>query len=248
EVRVSLNDGTEHGHLDALDHWQVSARRSDEHRVVELRGMQRPRTPQTDLVEPARSPEPGFRLLYHGPEMTRDLARDAYRRSESAWEDAGFPRATVGLHYGADGLGLHIRVPGGERTFVAPDAVNRYDNEPPDINGDSVQLYLRFGDELCGWMLVPETDPTVRVRPIDGWRCSRLVTAHWEPTSGGGYAVFVRIANDLPDAVDVIVNEKPSGRERRRGQLVLSGGRGEFVYLRGDRHDADRLVPIRYVR
>ncbi|HEY6830230.1 MAG TPA: heparinase II/III family protein, partial [Gemmatimonadaceae bacterium] len=191
EVRVSLNDGTEHGHLDALDHWQVSARRGDEHRVVELRGMQRPRTPQTGLVEPARSPEPGFRILYHAPEMTRDLARDAYRRSESAWEEAGFPRATVGLHYGADGLGLNIRVPGGERTFVPPDAVNRYDNEPPDINGDSVQLYLRFGDELCGWMLVPETDPTVRVRPIDGWRCSRLVTAHWEPTSGGGYALFV---------------------------------------------------------
>jgi hypothetical protein len=37
--------------------------------------------------------------------------------------------------------------------------------------------------------------------------------------------------------LDVLVNETVPGRERRRGQLVLSGGRGEFVYLRGDRHD-----------
>ena len=29
-----------------------------------------------------------------------------------------------------------------------------------------------------------------------------------------------------------------------RGQLVLSGARGEFVYLRGDRHDAASLLPF----
>jgi hypothetical protein len=42
-----------------------------------------------------------------------------------------------------------------------------------------------------------------------------------------------------------VVNEMPRGRSRRRGQLVLSGARGEFVYLRGDRHDRWRLVPLR---
>ena len=41
--------------------------------------------------------------------------------------------------------------------------------------------------------------------------------------------------------MDVIVNEMPSGRERRRGQLVLSGARtGERVYLLGDRHRVER--------
>ena len=35
--------------------------------------------------------------------------------------------------------------------------------------------------------------------------------------------------------MDVIVNERPANRERRRGQLVLSGG-GGFAYLAGDRH------------
>jgi hypothetical protein len=42
--------------------------------------------------------------------------------------------------------------------------------------------------------------------------------------------------------LDVIVNETVSGRARRRGQLVLSGAAGEFVYLRGDRHDPGRLL------
>jgi hypothetical protein len=48
-------------------------------------------------------------------------------------------------------------------------------------------------------------------------------------------------------AIDVLVNEKPDNRERRRGQLVLSGSNGEFVYLRGDRQDADRLIPIKLI-
>jgi hypothetical protein len=43
---------------------------------------------------------------------------------------------------------------------------------------------------------------------------------------------------------DVLVNETAPGRERRRGQLVLSGAQGEFVYLRGDRHDSPRLIPL----
>ena len=42
--------------------------------------------------------------------------------------------------------------------------------------------------------------------------------------------------------VDVLVNEIAAGRARRRGQLVLSGARGEFVYLRSDRHDRERLL------
>jgi hypothetical protein len=32
-----------------------------------------------------------------------------------------------------------------------------------------------------------------------------------------------------------MVNEISRDRERRRGQLVLSGGSGEFIYLQGDR-------------
>jgi hypothetical protein len=48
--------------------------------------------------------------------------------------------------------------------------------------------------------------------------------------------------DSAPIAVDVIVNETAPGRERRRGQLVMSGANGEFAYLAGDRHDPARLL------
>jgi hypothetical protein len=59
-----------------------------------------------------------------------------------------------------------------------------------------------------------------------------------------GYEMTIDLTQ-IPLAVDVIVNEMPRSRERRRGQLVMSGAEGEFVYLRGDRHDEERLVPLR---
>jgi hypothetical protein len=45
-------------------------------------------------------------------------------------------------------------------------------------------------------------------------------------------------------AFDLIVNDAAAGRTRRRGQLVLSGSRGEFVYLRGDRHDPHAMLLV----
>jgi hypothetical protein len=44
-------------------------------------------------------------------------------------------------------------------------------------------------------------------------------------------------------AFDLVVNERPPERERRRGQLVLSGG-GGFAYLQGDRQDPAGAVII----
>jgi len=41
---------------------------------------------------------------------------------------------------------------------------------------------------------------------------------------------------------DVLVNDMGAGRSRRRGQLVLSGADGEFVYLRGDRQPVSRFL------
>ena len=70
--------------------------------------------------------------------------------------------------------------------------------------------------------------------------------ASWSRTPTG-WVLLVKLdrsALGRAVALDVIVNEMPSWRERRRGQLVLSGGRGESAYLRGDRQDRARLVPM----
>ena len=42
---------------------------------------------------------------------------------------------------------------------------------------------------------------------------------------------------------ELVVNERPPDRERRRGQLVLSGG-GGFGYLMGNRRPTSRFVRL----
>jgi hypothetical protein len=82
------------------------------------------------------------------------------------------------------------------------------------------------------------------VLAIEGWEKGLTVSGRWQPTQSG-YAIVADVAlpaGTTEASLDVIVNETAPGRERRRGQLVLSGARGEFVYLRGDRHDVARLL------
>jgi len=85
------------------------------------------------------------------------------------------------------------------------------------------------------------------MRVAEGWSGELRPRATWQ-TSGDGYQLDVELPLP-PDAtrlaLDVLVNVSGPGRARRRGQLVLSGGRGEFVYLRSDRHDRMRLIPVR---
>jgi len=67
----------------------------------------------------------------------------------------------------------------------------------------------------------------------------KAVTAAWCPTEDG-YSIVVAIDVGWPIepgerfSVQLVVNEMHAARERRAGQLALSGGRG-WVYLRGDR-------------
>ncbi len=178
------------------------------------------------------------------------LGEPTYRRSEERWEEAGRPAARVAFAVSTKALIVDVQVTTPEPRFVPADAVNPYDNEPPDINGDGVQLYLRTLDNGGAWLLVPE--PTaksgmVRARAIDGWGSLKLGRTSWRRTREG-YELRVevpmreplQVGSDL--ALDVLVNETAPGRERRRGQLILSGPDGEFVYLRGDRHDPARLL------
>ena len=177
------------------------------------------------------------------------LGGESYRRSEETWDDAGNPTAEIALENEHGELVIEVSVTNADRTFAPSDAANRLDNESADVNGAGVQLYLRTDDATAGYVLVPNaSDHSVQVRPIDGWGSGLPVLATWTATDDG-YVVEVhvtvpqRTGGTVVD-LDVIVNERPADRERRRGQLVLSGGGGEFVYLRGDRHDPDRLIPI----
>jgi hypothetical protein len=213
--------------------------------------------PQLRDAEPRPRPT---RLDAHAP-WTASLGEPHYRRSEQSWEAAGGPRAQVRMT--ADDRALHLSIAveiGREPTFVPAGLENPLDNERPEVNGDGVQLFVVPGPldaagDLAGWLLVPGADGAVRVIATTPAAAQVALTAGAARTTDG-YVVDVAVPraalvrscavheHDRTIALDVLVNEMPAGRERRRGQLVLSGAREGFVYLQGDRHDAARCLPF----
>ncbi|MGQ0640982.1 MAG: heparinase II/III domain-containing protein [Gemmatimonadaceae bacterium] len=257
---VTRRDGTRHSHSRREDEWHINA---DGRAAIVLAGRNvAPELPQPAPIGP-RQPRPVMRIprVSNADSVPGALARDDmvpalrfrlgsehYRRSEQSWEGAGKPAATVAFAVCLDELHIDVAVEKYPLAFAPARAENPLDNEHPDINSDGVQLYLSY----YKWLLVPETPaPNVRITPRHGetWEGPH-VEARWTPTDRG-YSMRVAVLPwhelALPGDVipaDVIVNEMSPDRERRRGQLVLSGGRDEWVYLRGDRQHRSYFVHL----
>jgi len=224
-----------------------------------------PRTITLDGARPT-SPHaaPGHRAPHRPIEpppialpLHRELGAAHYRRSEQSWSEAGEPSASVSIATQADGLHIEVQARTGALAVPPADAANDLDNERADVNADGVQLYLGRRDEAewgTAWLLVPERE-TGRLRRtlLTSHGAPDALTGSWEPTADGWRChliVSARAIEALCDAhgllrLDLIVNERPPERVRRRGQLLLSGSNGEFVYLRGDRHDPPRALLLR---
>jgi len=242
DIVISLSDGSRHVHRRGDFTWQIERHAGDAVSAVVLGGHLDPAGGGVRVIAEesvSRSP-----LQLHRVRMlVVELGEANYRRSEQTWVEAGRPGAIVSLEAHGSMLRITVRVRESELNFAERNATNRFDNEQPDINGDGIQLYVRTAAGLSGWVLVPIPESTeVRTRPIDAWSVPLSMHAAWAPV-GQGYEVVIEVGT-IPLALDVIVNEMPHGRERRRGQLLLSGAQTEFVYLRGDRHDVSRLIPI----
>ena len=232
-------------HLHApVDHgWHIDIEAGGARSSIDLEGLREDRPDgEVEMIHEEVSAGP----LEQGDSPRIELGQASYRRSEESWEEAGRPSAVVEIIRKGDRLSLEVTVSRVERTFAAAGEANRLDNENADINGAGLQLYLARGATTAGYVIVPERESdALRVRPIDGWGADIPVAGRWSATSDG-YRVTIDVEEDVAGGpgigLELIVNEKPSGRERRRGQLVLSGAQGEFVYLRGDRHDLGRLI------
>ena len=182
------------------------------------------------------------------------LGERNYRRTEVPWVEAGAPQATVVIGATPDELLVEVSVLNRTPNFVEQRVENPLDNEHPDTNSDGVQLHVAFAADdgrrrYASWLLVPDADsPRLRVAGRDAADGIPLV-ATWRLTDDGWQLQtrIPRTALGSPDdeiALDVIVNEKPHGRERRRGQLVMSANAPGWAYLRGDRQDIDQLIPM----
>jgi hypothetical protein len=245
---VERRDGSHDRHFQTVANYRVKRVTPSGSRTYDLGGRaplsRRKRRARADAASVLRAE------LLVGRAASFELGEGEYRRSEESWEDAGRPSARLELLYVPNELLIDVVVrKSGDFTFVSGGAVNPYDNESPDINGDGVQLYLADDSGASAWVLVPELDGEglVRARAIDGWPTPRQIITTWKRVEGG-YVIQVRLpVAPSPNAefqLGVAINEKPPGRERRRGQLVLGGARGEFVYLRGDREDRGSLPRI----
>ena len=242
-VRVMLADGSVQVHRRDESGWHMEILAGGARSGIDLAGSLSSRSAATAAgVNAVVAPtlDVGSRAR---PTVIR-LGESHYRRSEQRWTDAGKPTADVALWWTRGVLHVSVDVHQSQHTFADAAAVNRYDNEFPDINGDGVQLYLSSEKGFAAWILVPERESTrVRIRQLEGWPAVASIVATWTPVAAG-YRIDVEISDCVPSALDLLINEMPSGRERRRGQLVLSESRGDFIYLRGDRHATDRLIQL----
>jgi hypothetical protein len=149
---------------------------------------------------------------------------------------------------------VEVSVKAPEFHFVPLSDENPLDNEHPDTNSDGVQLHLTCSGSdtrlrSASWLMVPDAKSTAVRVTGRGDAVSIPMTARWRQTDGG-WQLLARVAReaigpaDAQFGLDVIVNEMPSSRERRRGQLVMSATNPGWAYLRGDRQEPDQLVPM----
>jgi len=259
---VQLSNGERHLHRRDAAGWHVELFAAGARSGVDLSGWRpAPERRQATVAAPsppvvvrrASLPDTWYTELSQAQRarlVTYELGEKHYRRSEDNWSLAGSPRATIALGADAAHLLMYAHVRAGERHFARADALNPLDNEHADTMGAGLQLYLRTPDAGGAWMLIPDADGSaVRTRAIAGWGSLPTPRVQWRATADG-YELRARIPlptpnlTEYPVDVDVIVNETTAERTRRRGQLVMSGAAGEFVYLRGDRHDPARLIPL----
>ncbi|GJG88316.1 hypothetical protein tb265_34970 [Gemmatimonadetes bacterium T265] len=248
--RARAHDTTSAGVAD----WRVERRDAAGRTVGQRLALVAP--PAAAIARPPEAPhEPApatpYVLPADGRPLTFALGASHYVRSEATWDDAGAPTAVVRISASGNGalvVDVDVRL-GRPPAFAPPGAVNPLDNERADVNSDGLQLLLACGADASSpatWLLVPERDaPVVRTTRTTAGVAAATIDAAWrERADGWAVTCHIRFAPDVRPgdvvALDLAVNERPPGRERRRGQLQLSEPASPFVYLRGDRMDATR--------
>jgi hypothetical protein len=253
ETRVSLRDGSEHVHESTPTSWRVALTARGSTTTIDLSGG----AAGTPRVTSARRLDVAPVRISAGGAATFELGEAQYRRSEQDWAEAGKPSATVAVGVENDQLVVVVNVKKQQLHYAAPESSNPLDNEHPDTNSDGIQLHLVLPptgadsthERTVDWLIVPESEPSrLRASARATGGIAPTLDASWSRTPS---AYEIRCAVDLADLglsanrpfrLGVVVNDMTPDRERRRGQLVLGGKPGEFVYLRGDRLSADEQL------
>jgi hypothetical protein len=244
-----------HVHQHVEGRWSITLNTQGARSSIDLEGRVGQDTGDVSDAE-AAVPAPPRHVLAPGRPFVMELGKRHYRRSEEPWEVAGAPEATLRVAASRASVDIDIDVHKRDPYFAPPRPENPLDNEDPDINSDGVQLYVYLPDShaYASWILVPVAGShDVRVRSRESAGSPLELAADWRLTAEGYRlrCMLIRGARglgvDREFMVNVVVNEMPSDRERRRGQLVATGGGEEWVYLRGDREDTRRMLAFEIV-
>ncbi len=224
--------------------WRIATQSEATPRTVTLGGFR----PRSAVPVAAVLPEGPVLIHLRAPSrLTLTLGEPQYRPTEDAWRDAGSPVAQLSLVGPVDGVvRIALRAELGRApAFASACSVNPLDNELADVNSDGVQLHWRSaGSSRWNSVIAVPDGAAVRLSLVDGVLDG--LEASWTAHDGGYTVSFALPWPDAscPLAFDCIVNDRPAGRQRRRGQLVLSGANGESAYLRGARQSSARALHV----
>ena len=246
-IRVVLRDGTVHTHRPA-DWLAIELRRRRVRRSsIDLGGRVADRT----IAMPRRPCRPPPACDHHA-RARRELRECRARRGALS-----ALRADVDGRRRSDGAGdalrnegrrshLDVDVPKSDLTFVRAGAVNPFDNEPADINGDGVQLYLRnarAAERLDARARAPIPRSCARDRSR-AWVRRSAVRAHVARRSTHGYRMRIERSAAFPTTLDV-VDQRDAARARATARSARPERRApaSSSYLRGDRHEPRGHAP-----
>ena len=256
-IEVETTSGVDR-HLGTVEGWEVRGSTA----TVRLRGSRRVEAPFEPLLLKDRPlinhalalqiaeapPLDGSLDGFDESEPFQLDHEDQYRRTEEPYPGAEEFSATALANWTDEGLYLAVEVVKPEVLARDPRTPPlRLDNEPDEIHADGIQVYLRLppDDTVYGYLIVPSTEEGGLVaHGVSGTEgVPESVRGGWQ-TTDGGYRLTaairlpgwdqLRIGEEI--GFDLLVNEMKSGRLRRAGQLVWSGG-GGWAWLRGDRQD-----------
>jgi hypothetical protein len=248
-------------HVATVEGWEVQTPKE----TLRLAGNRRSAAPFVPLVKtrPLVSQGAAFQIgdappldgTLDGFDLSEPLQldhEDQYRRSELPYAGPEEFSASAIVNWNDEALFVAVEVVKPEVLPRDPKArPHRLDNEPDEIHCDGIQVYLSLpGDDMVvGILIVPSGEGDALIaRGIAGTAGDpAMVRGSWQPTETG-YRITAAISPPgwgtvrSGDALsfDLLVNEMQSGRLRRAGQLVWSGG-GGWVWLRGDRQDPARF-------
>ena len=250
-IVVDHADGTVHEHAGGERSWRIALRNGGATSSIDLGGaIERiAQSPDLSWQSPPDDSAPEAFVISARHQLRLTLGESDYRRSEQSWSEAGKPTADLIIGTAGGDMVVDIISRTGPPLVLPDGAQNTMDNEEPDVNASGAQVSVRdVSGRVHRWLIRPGPDGSARVRRLSRGEAEvNVVTSSSNDSWTAHVEIPLRTLGDAPPyliAVGVTINEIPPDRERRRGQLVLGGAAGEWVYLRGDRDDPSRLLPI----